>query len=97
MATVTTATTATYPDAVEVADGVDNDCDGTIDEYTDLEDDDLDGYSDFEGDCDDANPDINPDAVEIWYDGVDQDCSETSDYDQDGDSVDAVGLRWPRL
>ncbi len=28
-------------------------------------------------------------AEETWYDGVDQDCDEGSDYDQDGDGLDA--------
>ena len=31
----------------------------------------------------------NPDAREVWYDGVDQDCDEGSDYDADGDGFDS--------
>jgi hypothetical protein len=40
-------------------------------------------------DCDDINPAVYPGAVETWYDGVDSDCSATSDFDQDGDHVDS--------
>jgi hypothetical protein len=40
-----------------------------------LDDDrDLDGYAESQGDCDDLNPSINPSAVEIPGDGIDQDC-----------------------
>ncbi len=49
---------------------------------------DGDGYDSAEAggtDCDDANPDINPGADELWYDGVDYDCDGANDYDQDGD------------
>ena len=38
-------------------------------------DDDGDGYSEVEGDCDDGNADINPDAIDICGDSIDQDCS----------------------
>jgi len=53
-----------------------------------LDDNDGDKFNGAE-DCDDDDPDVNPDAQEIWYDGVDQDCSEGSDYDADGDGHDA--------
>ncbi|MDP2306045.1 MAG: MopE-related protein [Pseudomonadota bacterium] len=74
----------TYPGGVEVADGADNDCNGLVDDQTELSDDDGDGWTELDGDCDDTNADIAPDARELWYDGVDQDCDGTDD-DQDAD------------
>lgn len=44
-----------YPGAAEIADGVDNDGDGRIDEDTDVSDDDSDGLSESDGDCDDTD------------------------------------------
>ncbi|MFT5583504.1 MAG: putative outer membrane repeat protein [Cognaticolwellia sp.] len=49
-----------------------------------LADADGDGW-DTRYDCDDTDPNVNPDATEIWYDGVDGDCRGDSDLDQDGD------------
>ncbi len=50
---------------------------------------DGDGYVDGE-DCDDADPNIHPGADDTPYDGVDTDCSGTSDYDADGDGYDSA-------
>ena len=41
-------------------------------------------------DCNDADPDIHPGAVEIWYDGIDTDCDGESDYDADSDGHDHI-------
>src|SRR5690606_16214894 len=48
---------AMFPGAAEPCDGVDNDCDGTVDEGFDL---DGDGFTTCEGDCRDNDPSSNP-------------------------------------
>ena len=54
-----------------------------------LEDGDGDGvYAAW--DCDDTDATIAPGAADPWYDGVDQDCQDDSDYDQDRDGEDAL-------
>ncbi len=37
------------------------------------------------GDCDDSDPEVHPEATEVWYDGVDSDCAGDDDYDADAD------------
>ncbi len=86
---------AIHPAREEAADGVDQDCDGTIDEGTAAFDDDEDGFTEDEGDCDDSEAGISPDAEEA-PDGVDGDCDGTVDEgttraDDDGDGFTEDG------
>ena len=37
------------------------------------------GYTEAPGDCDDTNPEINPDAEEICFDAVDNNCNDSVD------------------
>jgi len=61
------------PNATEIADGVDNDCDDFIDD-----DYDGDGFG-VADDCNDANAFQNPAAAEACNDGVDNNCNEQTD------------------
>ncbi len=88
---------AIFPGAVEVCNGVDDNCDGATDPGCD---DDKDGYCDATlpvdptsvacpnggGDCDDTHAAAHPGAKEIC-DGLDNDCDGVTDpgCDQDGD------------
>ena len=79
------------PNGVEILNGLDDDCDGIIDEETDAFDDDGDGFAEMDGDCDDSDASIFPDAEETC-DGVDQDCNGVIDndticFDDDGDGL----------
>ena len=85
-----------FPGADEECNGIDDDCDGQVDEDTDLDGDgvsdcadgDGDGWSGDQGDCDDTDADISPDAIEEC-DGIDNDCDGDVDegMDVDGDGV----------
>lgn len=67
-----------YPGGPERADGVDDDCDGLVDEGTSLYDDDGDGYAEVNNDCDDNDPTVSPAGIEVC-DGVDNDCDGLKD------------------
>ena len=73
------------PIADEVENGVDDDCNGEIDDG----DFDADGYTTAQGDCDNNDPNVHPNAEEL-PNNTDDDCDGTVDegtvnYDDDGD------------
>ncbi len=78
--------------AEECNDGVDNDCDGDVDEDdNECSDLDADGYPN-DVDCDPLDPTVHPGADEVPYDGIDQDCldGDLTDVDGDGHVWDGV-------
>ena len=82
--------------AEEVCDDVDNDCDQDLGPGAD---DDGDGWlnADCGGeDCDDSTANIAPDQAEICGDGIDNNCDDLIDYDQDECAPDIVATDVPK-
>jgi hypothetical protein len=72
------------PDATEVNNGIDDNCDGIIDNLP--VDNDEDGWDEDE-DCDDDDPNVSPEADEICDNGVDDDCDDVIDESDCEDEV----------
>ena len=81
---------AVYPGSAEGVDGVDEDCDGLVDDGTSAFDDDGDGLSEDGGDCDDADAAVSPLGVET-VDGIDEDCDGLIDEDTEASDDDGDG------
>ena len=70
-----------HPNASEMCDGLDNNCDGQL--LPDEIDADGDGYFICDGDCDDTDPNIHPGATEICN-GIDDNCDGQIDEGTNG-------------
>jgi hypothetical protein len=77
---------AVNPEAREVVNGIDDNCDGFTDEDLD-----GDGFTTLDGDCDDTNPSINPYATEICNDNIDNNCNGQTDVDEPDSDGDGFG------
>ncbi len=82
---------AVNPGATEICNGIDDDCEGGVDEGFDVDGDDFtvcgqDGEAGTaDDDCDDGDEDVNPNATEVC-DGEDNNCDGVADEGFDGDS-----------
>jgi hypothetical protein len=79
-----------HPGATETCNGVDDNCDGVVDDGFDR---DGDGATNADAcldgtDCDDGDATVFPGAPEVPYDGIDQDCNGSDLIDVDGDRYD---------
>ena len=66
------ASAIVHPEASEVCDGLDDDCDGSV--PLEEQDADADGLSPCGGDCEDTNPAVHPGAPDLPGDKIDEDC-----------------------
>ncbi len=89
---------AVHPEARDDAqgNGLDDDCDGLIDEGLSDVDRDRDGWTPAQGDCNDTRADIFPGAEE-WLDGEDSDCDGTSEVIEGCQGTGRAGLLLPLL
>jgi hypothetical protein len=91
-----------HPDTTEAINGIDDNCNGLVDDGTAVFDDDGDGYSEADGDCDDTTLAKSPGNTEICDNGIDDDCDYTqnsenaincTDFYFDGDN-DSYGIQY---
>jgi hypothetical protein len=68
-----------YPNAPEILNMLDDNCDGIVDNGNFYGDADADGFSVVQGDCNDTDASINPGATEVVGDGIDNNCNGTID------------------
>ena len=79
------ANSSVHPEAVEVCNGFDDDCDGFSIAGGEL-DLDSDGWRPCENDCDDHDATVHPWQAEVCGDGIDNDCNGAIDDDVDVDN-----------
>jgi hypothetical protein len=63
-----------HPGAIEVCNGMDDDCEGGVDETADTDEDGHESQLCGGDDCDDLDADVHPGAHDTCADGIDNDC-----------------------